>query len=121
MPAELDYFEVAAFDGGEGGVEDVVVPAGVVGAAHVEIAAVVGDDQSVGFHRLENAAQRVGIRGDVLRRFQAQARAHREGAARGSGAMGRGKNVAVRVPHGDAEGVTNGDTAVHLVVANQSR
>ncbi|MEA2417227.1 MAG: hypothetical protein QOI58_3884 [Thermoanaerobaculia bacterium] len=121
LPAELDHFEVAAFDRGKRRVEDVVVPARVVRSAHIQVAAVVGDDQAVGLHRLENAAYRFGIAGNVLRRFQAQARAHRQCAVRRSGAVRTRENVAVRVTNGDAKRVADRNAAVHLVVADQSR
>ena len=108
--------------GGEGRVQDAVVPAGVEGAADVHVRAVVGDDQPVRLHGAEDLLHLGSEPRDVLARLQAKAGAHGQRALRAPRGVRRRVHVAVGRAHRHAEGVLDvGDGGVvRLVVADQA-
>src|SRR5688572_29082127 len=65
LPSQLHDLEIAGGNGAERGIENVVVPARVVGAAHVKVGAVVGHDEAVGLHGLKDPAERLSESADV--------------------------------------------------------
>jgi hypothetical protein len=90
---KCEDFEIVGSDGAEV-VEVVVVPAIVGCAGDVHGGTIVGEDEAVFFHGVEDDLIGGGESGDVERRFEAQAGAHREsvGIAGGGSKMGGGRN-----------------------------
>ena len=112
----------------EGRVQDAVVPARVEGPAEEQVGAVVGDDQTVGLHRLDDSLDAEVGRGDADTGLQPQPSAHRKRIGRAgirggiAGEVGRRKHVVVRGPHGHADRVANRvGVEIGLVVSNQPR
>jgi hypothetical protein len=99
LRAALDHLEVGRLEAREGGVEEVVVPPRVVGPRDVQVGAVVGHDQAVGLHRLEDLPDRGRVAADVLRRLEPKPGPHRERARVGAVARGVGdrEHVSLRV------------------------
>lgn len=118
----LDDIEV----GGGGAVEEMevaVVPVIVGRAADIHRGAVVGEDQAIFLHGVEDDLIRGGITGSVEAGFEAQARAHgrRVGVGAGGGPVRGGRSEAgAGVRKSETDGVIDGARS-NFIVANQSR
>ncbi len=118
---DLDDFEVGGFDVAEV-VEVVVIPTIVWRSAEVHGGAVIGHDEAIGFHGLEDDLVCGGVGGNVESGFEAQAHAHGWSVGGGGGASGmrsRRSEGGTGILHGEAYGVTNGARG-DFVIANQA-
>ncbi len=104
----------------ERGVENAIVPTRIHGSRHVHVAAVIGDDQAVGFHGLENSAHLRRISADILGCLESKARAQRRRAHRVAGFVRCGPHIAIGGAHRDAKGVRDGRGIDYFIVAHES-
>ena len=88
--AKLRHFKIAGSQRGEGWVDDVIIPAGVVRAGDIHVRPIVRDEQPIFLHRAKDFlhVRVAGTLGDVHACFEPQTSTHREGARGGAGGMG---------------------------------
>src|SRR5438477_11675861 len=87
LESERNHFKVARPQRAKRRVEHAIVPARVVGAAHEQIRAVVGDDETVSLHGAKDLLHLWRETRNAAARLQPQARAHRQRARRRSRAV----------------------------------
>src|SRR6202043_3075127 len=74
--AELHHLEIIRGQRAKGGVQHTVVPARVVGAAHIQVRPVVCDYQAVSLHRAEDPLHLRGKSRDVTASLEAETCTH---------------------------------------------
>ena len=121
MPAELHDLEVVGGEAGECGVEDSVVPAGIVRAADIHVRAIVRHDQAVSLHCAEDLLCLRREAGEIDAGLEPKPGSHRQCLRVGASRVRRRVDVPVGRANRDAKSMVDLARAEHLVVPHESR